>query len=117
MKQIEKFLIIILIPSVVSIAGSFFSNALIIRLHSPGEYATIGVFSKLMISISLLFRILVHICIAIWLFVATREHKAQPWAWLVFGVFFGLIAAILFYLVRIYETIQSKSEVVANSSV
>jgi hypothetical protein len=39
MKQIEKFLIIILILYLVSIAGSFFSNALLIRLHGPGEYA------------------------------------------------------------------------------
>ena len=117
MKQIEKFLIVILILYLVSIAGSFFSNALLIRFHGPGEYATVGVFSKLMISISLFFKILVHICVAIWLFVAAREHKAQPWAWFVFGVFFGLIAAILFYLVRIYETIQPRSEAGANSSV
>jgi hypothetical protein len=117
MKHIEKFLIVILILSVVSIASTFFSNALLIRFYGPGEYATIGVFSKLMISISLLFKILVHICVAIWLFTIASEHKAQPWAWFVFGVFFGLMAAILFYLVRIYETIQSRSEVGANSSV
>lgn len=117
MKQIEKFLIVILILSIISIAGSFFSNALLIRLHGPGEYAPIGIFSKLMVSISLLFRILVHICVAIWLFTIASELKSQPWAWLVFGVFFGLIAAILFFLVRIYETIQSKSEAGVDSSI
>ena len=116
MKQIEKFLIVILILTLVSIAASYLSNALLIRLYGTAEFGKMTAFSKLLASIFLFFRALVHICVAIWLFVAAREHKAQPWAWFVFGIFFGLMAALLFYLTRIYDMLRSKSEVGGNST-
>jgi hypothetical protein len=47
------------------------------------------------------------------LFITAREHK---WGWLVLGFFFGILAAIFFYLLRIYELLRAKSEVAANSS-
>jgi len=114
MKKIEKFLIVIMILTVVSILGSFFSNVLLARLYGPAEFGKMAIFNKLVASTFLFFRILVHICVAIWLFVTAREHKTQPWAWFVFGIFFGLIAAVFFYLVRTYDMLRTKSEVGVN---
>ncbi len=117
MKQIEKFLIVILILTIVSIAGNLFSNLIISRLYGVAEFNKMTLFNKFIASIPSFFRILVHICVAIWLFGTAREHKAQPWAWFVFGFFFGLTAAILFYLIRIYDMIRSRAEAGANSTV
>jgi len=113
MKHIEKFLIVIMILTIVSISGTYLSNILLVRIYGPTEYGKMALFVKVVASIFLVFKFLVHICVAIWLFVTARENK---WAWLVLGVFFGLMAAIFFYLVRIYDLLRAKSEVGGNSS-
>ena len=113
MKHIEKFLIVIMILTIISIGGTYLSNILLARLYGATEYGQMVLFNKGVASIFLVFKFLVNICIAIWLFVAAREHK---WAWLVLGIFFGLLAAIFFYLLRIYEILRTKSEVEVDSS-
>ena len=113
MKHIEKFLIVIMILTVISISGTYFSNFLLARLYGPTEYGQMVLFNKVIASIFLVFKFLVSICIAIWLFVTAREHK---WGWLVLGFFFGILAAIFFYLLRIYDLLQTKAEVADSSS-
>ena len=111
MKHIEKFLIVIMILTIISISVTYFSNILLVKLYGYSMYAEMSLFSKLIASIRLVFKFLVHICIAVWLFVTARENK---WGWLVLGFFFGLVAAIFFYLLRIYDLLRAKSEVEAN---
>ena len=111
MKHIEKFLIVIMILTIISIAGTYLSNILLARLYGVAEYGEMVLFNKGVASIFLVFKFLVNICIAIWLFITARENK---WGWLVLGIFFGLVAAIFFYLLRIYEILRASSEVEAN---
>lgn len=111
MKHIEKFLIVIMILTIISIAGTYFSNILVARLYGATEYGQMVLFNKGVASIFLGFKFLVSICIAIWLFIMARENK---WAWLVLGFFFGILAAIFFYLLSIYEILRTKSEVESN---
>jgi hypothetical protein len=47
---------------------------------------------------------MVNLAIGIWLFIQARQSKNVPWIWLLFGLFYGLIAAVLFYIMRIYES-------------
>jgi hypothetical protein len=113
MKHIEQFLIVIMILTIISIAGTYFSNILFVRLYGATEYGQMVLFNKGIASIFLVFKFLVSICIAIWLFVTARENKC---AWLVLGLFFGILAAIFFYLLRIYDLLRAKSEVDDNPS-
>lgn len=113
MKHIEKFLIVIMILTIISISGTYISNILLVKLYGVNEYGQMVLFNKVVASIFLVFKFLVNVCIAIWLFITAREYK---WGWLVLGFFFGLVAAIFFYLLRIYDLLRAKSEVAANSS-
>jgi apolipoprotein N-acyltransferase len=113
MKHIEKFLIVIMILTIISISGTYLSNISLARLYGVTEYGQMRLFNKGVASIFLVFRFLVHICIAVWLFVTARDNK---WAWLVLGFFFGILAAIFFYLFRIYEMLRASSEVEVNPS-
>ena len=117
MKQIEKFLIVIMVLTVISIAGMFSSNILLAKFYGAAEYGQMALFNKLVGSVSLFFKILVNICIAIWLTINARKYKAQPGAWFVFGIFFGIMAAVLFYLIRIHDLLKSAPEVNANSTI
>lgn len=109
MERLQKMLVFILVLCVVSVILSFSSNTLLARLYGPTEYAQITLFRKIVAVVPFIFQLLVNICVAIWLFSEARKEKAAPWAWVVFGVFFGLMAAVLFYLVRIYTSLKSEA--------
>ena len=49
----------------------------------------------------------VNIAIAIWLYrTSQKEGASTPWVWASFGLIFSIPGAILFYVVRIYETLK-----------
>ena len=103
MKSIEKVAIILIILAVVTIFFSTFSNFFIIHIFSSHYITYINMQTRILSGIFLIFGMLVRIGVAIWLFSLAKRHQAQPWIWCLFGLVFGLIAAILFYLIRIYE--------------
>ena len=108
MERVEKILILILLLCVMSLIFSFFSNWVLVRLYSPSEIAKITVFHKFAAMIPLVFRVVVHVCIGVWIYGAARKQEASPLAWFVLCVFFGLMGAVLFYLTRIYAALQSE---------
>ena len=107
MNQIEKFLFIILILSVLTIVTSFFLDVWLVWLYGGAvEIGQIKYFTKGLISIILLFKILVNLCVAFWLFKVSKEYDARSWGWFIFGLFFGIMALIFFYLIRIHDMIS-----------
>ena len=117
MEKIEKFLVVIMILTVISIVSQYFSNFLLIKLYGPELVGKINVFSRLIAYTMAFFRSLVHICVAVWLFAMARENKKQPWAWFVFGFFFGLMAVILFYLTQVCDMVRGRLEISGNSNI
>ena len=103
MKGIEKVAIILIILMIVSLIFSTFSNLFVVRIYSRDYLTYINLQTKIVSGIFFIFGMLVRIGVAIWLFFLARRHQAQPWIWCLFGLVFGLIAAVLFYLIRIYE--------------
>jgi hypothetical protein len=45
---------------------------------------------------------LVNVGAAIWLFVEARAAALTSWAWVLFGLFFGVPGVALFYLIQLY---------------
>jgi hypothetical protein len=44
------------------------------------------------------------LAVGIWLFVQARKSEDTPWIWLLFGLVYGLIAAVLFFLLRVNDS-------------
>ena len=107
MKQIEKFLFIILILSVFTIVASFLSDIWLVWLYGERfEIGQLNYFIKGIASIVLSFKVLVNICVAFWLYKVSKEYDSRSWGWFVFGLFFGIIALIFFYLIRVHDMIS-----------
>jgi hypothetical protein len=53
---------------------------------------------------------LVNIAIAIWIFIVAKRYQNIPWVWALFGLTGGLLAPLLFYAMRIYETLNRNKE-------
>ena len=109
MKKLEWLAIVVIVLLISSKFLSFFGTSLISRLYGP-EYA--GVLTtniKLIVTIRSLISIMVNLAIGIWLFIQARQSNNVPWIWLLFGLIYGLIAAVLFYILRIYESQRPES--------
>lgn len=46
--------------------------------------------------------------IAIWLFTLAKRHNMTPWVWVLFSLVGGLLAPILFFAIKIYETLNQR---------
>ena len=53
---------------------------------------------------------IVDIGIAVGLFIVARRGKETPWVWALLGLLYGLVAPLLFYVVRIYDRLESQAK-------
>ena len=104
MKKLEWLALLVIILSILTHFLNLFGAALIARLYSPEYVGISNIHFNLMTSARSLLLVIVNVVIGIWLFIQASRSKSTPWIWLLFGIFYGLIAAVLFYLLRIYES-------------
>ena len=108
MKTIERYALALLVLWVISIPASTY-----LGLHIIPKYVGIQElphFSLLTRSIawaSFLIGELVNIAIAVWLFVTAKKGKETPWVWALLGLTGGVLSALLFFVLRIYERMES----------
>ena len=108
MKKIELLAIVIVILALVSSVTSMIYQYFIMRLLPVEEIGKITMVQSAFAISAKIIRSLVEIGIGVWLFaVAKKEKNAMPWLWGLFGLFFRLIAVVLFYVIKIYENINA----------
>lgn len=64
-------------------------------------YRSLDIVAKAAIPLTL------NLLIGVWLFLSARKTAMMPWVWLLLGMRFGLVAAILFYCVDIQKRLES----------
>ncbi|MHC4461316.1 MAG: hypothetical protein ACYS6W_08435 [Planctomycetota bacterium] len=104
MKKLEWLALLLIILCILTHFLSWFGTALITRLYSPEFVSISNLHLKLITSARSLLLMIVNLVIGIWLFIQASRSKNTPWIWLLFGMVYGLIAAVLFYLQRIFES-------------
>ena len=107
--RMEKFLIVILVLTIVGYLGMFLWPMLYARLFSAGEVGRISLFQRQLVILSLAPKALICLCVAYWLRRVARQYGASPNAWFSFGFFLGLAALVLFYVVRIHDMIEGRT--------
>ena len=107
MKQLEKPAIIVGILYFVALVTSRLSSILSLYLPDAGwSNLQITLLTLPVIAISLA----VNIVIAAWLYRVAKQERLTPWVWAMFGFIFGVLGAILFFSVRIYEMMKKTKE-------
>jgi len=108
MKVIDKFALIMVILLILSLVP----NPLFYFLRSELTPEQVGQYNTLTYIMSLgnaLCRSLVCIGAGIWLFILARQDNGTPWIWLLFGLTFGLMAVVLFFLIKVYKVVSPAS--------
>lgn len=103
MKKLELSALFLIILLILINFLSFFGNSLIARLYGPQFIANTNFQLKLITSVRSILTTIVNLVVGIWLFIQARQSKGTPWIWLLFGMVYGLIAAVLFFLLKIHE--------------
>ena len=103
MKNIER----LAVAAIVLYLVAAFVRTLGPWLVGRNEWSPISVY---LLSVPLmLVMICVNVAVAIWIFIIAKRHNSIPWVWALFGLVAGLLAPLLFYAIRIYDT-QAKQE-------
>ena len=103
MKNVEKLAIVVIVLMVISTLFQPLQSFFIARLYGVEGMRQISSSGHSMVVINVILRWSVQIGVGIWLFILARQEKATPWVWLLLSLCFGLLAPILFFIVRIYE--------------
>ena len=98
-KQIEKLAVLAIVlyfaSAVFQIIGKdFFAELVNVQKWSPSS-----VFLLTIPITAVTFA--VQLCIAIWLYILAVREKESPWIWALLGLVFGLLAPILFYVIKV----------------
>ena len=107
-KQIEKFLHIVLILTLVSIFLGLLWTFLLVKIFNPSTIGQITYFQKTFALFFLLPKVLVGICVAVWLSSIAGRYGENRTGWFMLGLFLGLMALIVFYVVRIHDMLEAQ---------
>ena len=106
MRKIEHFAIILIVLWVLSMPASWYFGVYIVpRYVHPDQLPYISYLTRFMAYGSFLIGKVVDIGIAIWLFKIARQGKERPGIWALLGLFGGVFAVLLLYVLRSYEVL------------
>ncbi len=75
-------------------------------IFSPSEIGQYSIRTKIAITVTLFLKSILNIIISIWLYQKAKTQKEHKFVWMIFGLFFGIIAIILFYLIILTKEIK-----------
>ena len=110
MKKIEVVAVVLIVFwAFALLSNSIMSIIMLVDLYEPERGSSIirmGVFQVLSI-----LHVLVKFGVAIWLFNQAKRDRATSWVWGLFGLIFGISAAILYFLMQLIEEMKMKRNV------
>jgi len=116
MKKIEWFALTLIVLWVVALTVPKWLYLFVLptrlgvqELNQVSPFTTIIIWSQFLIT-----RI-VNIGVAVWLFLTTRRNKETPWVWALFGLTYGIFAALLLFVLRTHNQLQHMA--VANKQI
>ena len=106
-KNIEILAIIMILLAVVSkISSPVMSWATAWFLGAGRQVDSMNHEWRMMLTVWNVLYLLVNLGVAVWLFVSAKEERRSKWIWAMFGLFYGLTAAVLYFLLDVIEEIR-----------
>jgi hypothetical protein len=114
MNRIEKLLMLIVVLTIVTIFVNYLTNFFLARIYGPETLGQMSLFVKNISMLIIFFKFLVNICVAFWLYNVAKQYHQNPSGWFCFALFLGVIALVVFYIIRIHDMFEkqcSQSEI------
>ena len=104
MQKIEKVALTFVLLGVLTFFLPLFADHLAERFYGPTWVAQSDVQMRFVNMACYILHRLVSIGVGIWLFILARRENRTPWVWLLFGMVYGLLAAVLFFVLKLCES-------------
>jgi len=107
MKRYEKYVLLLAALLILSKFTPLVRDLYLARTYGPPDLIPHHIAGTWQ-SISMWMVALVNAGAAVWLIAESAREAANRWIWGLFGLLFGLIGVIVFYVVLIYRTIRDE---------
>ena len=107
MKRFERIAIVLVVVWAVTATSHFYISHLVVPyVFSPGMFGEMSIRASLTQSALTLLQLAVTIALAIWIFRTARADDRSAWVWLLLTLVFGISAAILYFVLVVYERLR-----------
>lgn len=104
--KISKLLVVVILGLILSFAGILL-KFIVPYFMGTAEYGVFSLKSQMYLYVYTILLGIFNLFIAIWLCVKASKKEQAPFVWFLFGLFFGIIAIILFYLIILIEEVKT----------
>lgn len=108
MKKIEVVAVVLIVLWFLTLFPNFIFTYIVGRICSTDELVTLRWTLMGMLVAHTIVSMLVHFGVGVWLFIQAKQDKAIPWVWGLFGLTFGISAAILYFLMYLIKEMKIK---------
>jgi hypothetical protein len=100
MKKYEVVAIVLVVLYLISYISNPLYSMIISRLYGPKVIGALSLQHHIMTVVQSILRLLVSIAIAVWLGYQAKKDGDSPPIWALFGLFFSILGAILYFVLR-----------------
>lgn len=100
MKKYEVAAIVLLVLFAITTISTPLHMLILSRLYGAQEMGSLSLHRHAIVSVQMLLRCLVSIAIAVWLGLEAKKDGFSVPVWILFGLFFSVLGAILYFVLR-----------------
>lgn len=100
MKKYEVVAIVLLVLFIISTISTPLHTLILSRLYGAREMGSLSLHRHTIVSVQTLLKLLVNIAIAVWLGLEAKRDGFSVPVWILFGLFFSVLGAILYFVLR-----------------
>ena len=116
-KKLEKFAIVLLVLWALQGPIGYIAMAIFANTSSIKQLSSLTLWHLFSGYALMSFKQLVNILIGVWLFITIKKEKQDtPWFWLMLGILTGILAALLYFILRIYQSVKQEHELSSEAS-
>lgn len=106
MRKYQPWAIVLIVAYLLVSLPNPLVNYIMASLLSPAEYGVLSMQAMMLAGGRALLRLIVSIIVAVWLYRLAQRDGGAPWVWAMLGLFFNLIALVLYFALQIYERLR-----------
>ena len=100
MKKYEAAAMVLIVLYIISSISNPLYSMLVARLYGPKVVGTLSLHQHAIVFMQMFLKLLIAIAIAVWLAYRAKKDGASPAIWALLGLFFSVLGAILYFVVR-----------------
>jgi hypothetical protein len=110
MRKIETAAVVLVIVWLCSVAMPFLNTVWFGHILGARDFSGMSAAAQTGAAVQIIVASLVQIAVSVWIFILARRQGGNPWIWALFGLTYGLLAVVTFFLYCMHVARDSRDE-------